>query len=398
MIVMNFEEIKACSDSSFMPTYGRFPVAIASGKGSVVTDVEGKEYIDFTSGIGVNSLGHADEGWIDAVTAQVKKTAHVSNLYYNPTTVALAAKLCEVSGFGKAFLCNSGAEANECAIKLARKYSFDKYGAGRGTVITLVDSFHGRTMATLTATGQDVFHQFFDPFLPGFRYANKTMESVLEQFDDTVCAILMEPIQGEGGVMPLDPDFIKGVAALCAEKDVLLMFDEVQTGIARTGALYAWENTGVRPDVLTSAKGLAGGLPIGACLCCEELGGVLGAGTHGTTFGGNPVACAGALHVLDTVTNPGFLAEVRQKGEYIGQSLLKMPNVAEVRGQGMMIGIVLKSGTAKGVANRCVEKGLLVLTAKTLVRLLPPLNITAEEIKKGLIILESALAEEAGEC
>lgn len=395
---MNFEEIKAQSDSSFMPTYGRFPVAIASGKGSVVTDVEGKEYIDFTSGIGVNSLGHADEGWINAVTEQVKKTAHVSNLYYNPTTVALAAKLCEASGFGKAFLCNSGAEANECAIKLARKYSFDKYGAGRSTVLTLVDSFHGRTMATLTATGQDVFHQFFDPFLPGFRYAEKTIESVREQLDDTVCAILMEPIQGEGGVMPLDPDFIKEVAALCAEKDVLLMFDEVQTGIARTGALYAWENTGVRPDVLTSAKGLAGGLPIGACLCREELGAVLCSGTHGTTFGGNPVACAAALHVLDTVTKPDFLTEVRKKGEYIRQSLLKMPNVAEVRGQGMMIGIVLKSGTSKGVANRCVEKGLLVLTAKTLVRLLPPLNITAEEIKKGLVILESALSEEAGGC
>lgn len=393
--MMNFEEIKAQSDSCFMPTYGRFPVAIASGKGSTVTDTQGKEYIDFTSGIGVNSLGHAEAGWVEAVTQQIKKTAHISNLYYNPATVAMGAKLCEASGFGKAFLCNSGAEANECAIKLARKYSFDKYGAGRSTIITLVDSFHGRTMATLTATGQDVFHQFFDPFLQGFRYAEKTMASVLEQWDDTVCAVLMEPIQGEGGVMPLEPEFIKEVAALCAEKDVLLMFDEVQTGVARTGALYAWENTGIRPDVLTSAKGLAGGLPIGACLCREELGAVLGAGTHGTTFGGNPVACAGALHVLETVTKPEFLAEVRQKGEYIKQSILKMPNVAEVRGQGMMIGIVLKSGTAKAVANKCVEKGLLVLTAKTLVRLLPPLNITAEELKKGLAILETALSEEA---
>lgn len=378
-----------------MPTYGRFPVAIASGNGAVVTDTEGKEYIDFTSGIGVNCLGHAEPGWVDAVTAQLKKTAHVSNLYYNPATVELGRRLCGASGFGKVFLCNSGAEANECAIKLARKYSFDKYGAGRSTILTLQDSFHGRTMATLTATGQETFHQFFGPFLPGFRYAQKTMASVKEQWDETVCAILMEPIQGEGGVMPLDPCFVEEVAAFCAEKDILLMFDEVQTGVGRTGTLYAWENIGVRPDVLTTAKGLAGGLPIGACLCKEEFGSVLGAGAHGTTFGGNPVACAGALHVLETVNTPDFLAEVRKKGAYLKENLSRMKNVAKVRGQGMMLGIVLEKGTAKGVADRCVEKGLLVLTAKTLVRLLPPLNITADAIKRGLAVLETALAEEA---
>ena len=392
---MSFEEIKKKSEESVMPTYGKFPVAIESGKGSVVTDTQGKQYIDFTSGIGVNSLGHAESGWIAAVTEQINKCAHVSNLYYNPTTVEMGAKLCEISGFSKVFLCNSGAEANECAIKLARKYSFDKYGEGRSTIISLVDSFHGRTMATVTATGQDSFHQYFHPFLPGFRYAKKTVQDLLSQWDETVCAVMMEPIQGEGGVMPLDPAFVKEAAALCKEKDVLLIFDEVQTGVGRTGKFFAWENIGVQPDVLTSAKGLAGGLPVGACLCKEELGNVLGAGAHGTTFGGNPVACAGALRVMEAVTADGFLDDVQKKGRYIKECILKMENVAEVRGQGLMIGIVLKSGTAKGVADRCVANGLLVLTAKALVRLLPPLNITPEELKKGLAILEKSLAEEA---
>lgn len=392
---MSFEEIKNKSEASIMPTYGKFPVAIESGKGSIVTDTEGKQYIDFTSGIGVNSLGYAEPGWVAAVTEQIGKCAHVSNLFYNPTTVEMSAKLCQVSGFGKAFLCNSGAEANECAIKLARKYSFDKYGEGRSTIISLIDSFHGRTMATITATGQDSFHQYFYPFLPGFRYAEKNMEGLLSQWDDTVCAVIMEPIQGEGGVMPLDPAFVKEAAALCKEKDVLLIFDEVQTGVGRTGNFFAWENIGVQPDVLTSAKGLAGGLPVGACLCKEELGSVLGSGAHGTTFGGNPVACAGALQVMKTVTADGFLGEVQAKGQYMKECILKMENVEEVRGQGMMIGIVLKSGTSKGVADRCVANGLLVLTAKALVRLLPPLNITPEELKKGLAILEKSLAEEA---
>lgn len=375
-----------------MPTYGRYDVAFVSGNGSTLTDTQGKEYIDFTSGIGVNSVGHANPAWTQAVIKQVLSIAHVSNYYYSPTTVALGKALCEASGFSKAFLGNSGAEANECAFKIARKYSFDKYGDGRGTIISLKNSFHGRTIATVTATGQDVFHQYFHPFAPGFRYAEKSIESVLEQLDETVCAVIMEPIQGEGGVVPIEKEFVEKLSALCKEKDLVLIFDEVQTGVGRTGKLFAWEHYGIRPDVLTTAKGLAGGLPIGACLCTEQFGGVLTAGTHGTTFGGNPAACAGALEVLKQVTAPGFLENVRKNGEMMRAEISKMPNVELVRGEGMMIGIVLKKGDAHEVAQKCLDNGLLVLTAKTLVRLLPPLTTSRAEIEKGLEILRSCLA------
>ena len=388
---MNFEDIKQLGDDSFMPTYSRFNAAIVSGKGACVYDVAGKEYVDFTSGIGVNSLGYGDRKWIEAVTNQAASLQHISNLYYNPTSVRMAVMLCEKSGFDKVFLCNSGAEANECAIKLARKYSFDKYGKDRSDIITLVNSFHGRTVTTLSATGQESFHNYFFPFTEGFKYAKANdINDLVEKIDGKTCAVMLETIQGEGGVVPLDGEFIKQAAEICAEKDVLLIIDEVQTGVGRTGKFYSWEHFGVRPDVLTSAKGLGNGLPIGACLCKKEYGNVLSSGQHGTTFGGNPVVCAGALEVLKRIDDD-FLREVAEKGNYIKNKLSKMAKVKEVRGQGLMIGIILKDDNAKEVAAKCVENGLLILTAKKLLRMLPPLTITYEEIDKGLLILEKTI-------
>lgn len=387
---MTFDDIKSSEQENLMHTYSRFPVALAEGKGSTAYDISGKEYIDFTSGIGVNSLGYADEGWSKAVACQASKIQHISNIYYSPLQTAVAEKLCALTGFDKVFLCNSGAEANECAIKLARKYSFDKYGnVGRNKIVTLVNSFHGRTMATLTATGQDAMHNYFFPFIDGFVYAKAdSIDSLNSVIDDSVCAVLIELVQGEGGVRPLDNDFVKYIEKLCKEKDLLFMVDEVQTGVSRTGAFYCYQKFGVQPDVITSAKGLGGGLPIGACLCTKRLSNVLTAGTHGTTFGGNPVACAGALEVLNRVTSDEFLKEVEAKGEYIRSKLVKMTGVKEVRGMGMMIGIVTEKDNAKKIANDCVENGLLILLAKNLLRMLPPLNITYEEINKGLAILE----------
>ncbi len=391
---MTFEEIRNDEQQYMMHTYGRFQTALVSGKGAIAKDVNGKEYVDFTSGIGVNCLGYCDEGWVKAVSEQAAKLQHISNLYYSPLQTEVAKKLCELTGFDKVFLCNSGAEANECAIKMARKYSFDKYGQGRQKIITLVNSFHGRTVTTLAATGQEVFHNFFFPFTEGFGYAEANhLDSLKSCINEEVCAVFIELIQGEGGVMPLDKDFVKAVAAICAEKDILLMVDEVQTGVARTGAVYCYQHYGIQPDVITSAKGLGGGVPIGACLCSEKLGNVMTAGTHGTTFGGNPIACAAAKEVLSRVTTPEFLAEVKAKGSYIREKLQAMPNVKEVRGMGMMIGIVTEKDNAKAVAGKCVENGLLILTAKNLLRLLPPLNITYEEIDRGLNILKKVMEE-----
>ena len=389
---MNFEEIKQDEQQYLMHTYGRFQTALVSGKGAVAKDVDGKEYIDFTSGIGVNSLGYCDEGWVKAVTAQAATLQHISNLYYSPLQTAVAKKLCELTGFDKVFLCNSGAEANECAIKIARKYSFDKYGSGRQKIVTLVNSFHGRTVTTLAATGQDVFHNFFFPFTEGFEYAAaNNIEDLKAHLTDGVCAVFVELIQGEGGVMPLEPAYVEEVQKLCQEKDILFMIDEVQTGISRTGHFYCYQGYGLQPDVVTSAKGLGGGVPIGACLCSEKLSDVMTAGTHGTTFGGNPLACAGAVEVLSRVAEPGFLQEVREKGDYFRAALASMGNVSEVRGQGLMIGIVTEKDNAKEIAAKCVENGLLVLTAKDLVRLLPPLTITYEEIDRGLAILKKVM-------
>lgn len=389
---MSIEHIVQDEKKYMMHTYGRFGVAIESGKGATAVDVDGRQYIDFTTGIGVNALGYCDEGWVKAVTEQLNKVQHISNLYYSPVQVECAKQLCSRTGFDKVFFGNSGAEANECAIKLARKYSFDKYGNGRNEIIALNNSFHGRTVTTLSATGQDVFHQYFFPFTDGFVFADANdLESVKALMNDKTCAVMIELIQGEGGVMPLDRDFVLGVEKLCNDNDLVLIIDEVQTGVGRTGKLYCYENYSIEPDIITSAKGLGGGLPFGACLCSEKLSCVLGAGTHGTTFGGNPVACAGAIEILNRVDNPEFLAQVNEKGEYIREKLLKMNGVTQVRGMGMMIGIVLEKDNAKEVAARCVENGLLILTAKSLLRLLPPLNISYEDIDRGLKILEKSL-------
>ena len=389
---MTLDEIQKQHDAALMPTYGRFPVALASGHGATAIDVEGRAYIDFGSGIGVNALGYCDEGWVRAVQEQAAALQHISNLYYSPVQVQFAAELCAATGMGRVFLCNSGAEANECAIKLARKYSFDKYGKGRSTIVGLENSFHGRTLTTLSATGQDVFHQYFFPFTEGFSFAKAgDLDSLKDKLDGSVCAVLLECVQGEGGVVALDKAYVQAVQALCRERDVLLLVDEVQTGAGRTGTFLACEQLGLQPDVVTMAKGLGGGLPIGACLCTQALGGVMSAGMHGSTFGGNPVACAAGRYMLSRLTQPAFLEEVARKGAAIRQRLAAMPHVREVRGMGMMIGVVLDAGPARAVAEDCLQNGLLILTAKTLLRLLPPLNITREELDKGLSILESVL-------
>ena len=389
---MTLDEIQKQHDAALMPTYGRFPVALASGHGATAIDVEGRAYIDFGSGIGVNALGYCDEGWVRAVQEQAAALQHISNLYYSPVQVQFAAELCAATGMGRVFLCNSGAEANECAIKLARKYSFDKYGKGRSTIVGLENSFHGRTLTTLSATGQDVFHQYFFPVTEGFSFAKAgDLDSLKDKLDGSVCAVLLECVQGEGGVVALDKAYVQAVQALCRERDVLLLVDEVQTGAGRTGTFLACEQLGLQPDVVTMAKGLGGGLPIGACLCTQALGGVMSAGMHGSTFGGNPVACAAGRYMLSRLTQPAFLEEVARKGAAIRQRLAAMPHVREVRGMGMMIGVVLDAGTARAVAEDCLQNGLLILTAKTLLRLLPPLNITREELDKGLSILESVL-------
>ena len=392
---MSFETIKQQHDNALMPTYGRFPVALKGGKNATAYDEDGKCYIDFGSGIGVTSLGYCDEGYIKAVTEQLHTAQNFSNLSYNQTQIDCAQSLCERTGMARVFFGNSGAEANECAIKLARKYSFDKYGKGRSTVITLCNSFHGRTVTTLAATGQDVFHNYFFPFTGDFVYAPANDLEALKTFDDgTVCAVMLECVQGEGGVLPLETDYLRAVRRLCDEHDWVMIVDEVQTGIGRTGKLLAIEHADVKPDVVTLAKGLGGGLPIGACLCAERFSDVMSAGMHGSTFGGNPVVCAGASYVLSVVDTPEFLADVRRKGEYITARLQAMPHVKAVRGRGMMLGVVLEDDiAAKDVVNACLENGLLILTAKTLLRLLPPLSISQEELDRGLTILETVLKE-----
>lgn len=382
---MNTIEI---SEKYLMKTYGRQPMAAASGQNCVCTDEDGKQYIDFGSGIGTNSLGYCNDAWADAVCKQVRKIQHTSNYYYTDVQAAFVQKLCGITGYQKAFLGNSGAEANECAIKLARKYSFDKYGEGRGTIITLKNSFHGRTMMTLTATGQDVFHNYFFPFPTGFAYAEaNNLDDLKSKLDGTVCAVMMEMIQGEGGVCAMDKEFVQAAAKLCEENDILFIVDEVQTGVGRTGTFLASEQFGVHPNVTTLAKGLGGGLPIGCCLADEKCAEVMGPSSHGSTFGGNPVVCAGALAVLEQVSAEGFLEKVQQKAAYIREAVAKCSDVAAVTGLGLMIGIALKTKDAHDVMDKARENGLLILTAKEKVRLLPPLTISQEEIEKGLKIL-----------
>lgn len=390
---MTFAEIQKTADQYLMPTYAHFPVALERGENATFYGPDGKAYIDFTAGIGVNIFGVNDAGWKAAVQAQLDRLQHTSNLYYNETVASAAKLLCTRAGFDKVLFCNSGAEANECAIKLARKYSFDKYGEGRHNIISLQNSFHGRTLATITATGQAHYHEFFMPFLQGFRYANAgDGKQLTDLLDGTVCAILLEGIQGEGGVLEVSPEYMQLVRKVCNENDMVMIMDEVQTGVGRTGKLFTFENSGVKPDVLTCAKGIGGGLPMGACLCNAALGNTLTAGTHGTTFGGNPVACAGSIEILNRLDD-AFLQTVCEKGAYIREKVLTFTDVESVRGQGLMLGIDLKTKKAADIAARACAEGLLILTAKSALRMLPPLTISYDEIDQGLAILEKILAE-----
>lgn len=390
--MINNSNIKDIDKQFVAPTYARFDVLLESAKDGIISG-DGAEYIDFGTGIGVSAFGASDTVWADAVCAQARKLSHVSNLYYTEPCARLAEMLCERTGMKKVFFGNSGAEANECAIKTARKYSHDKYGAdsGRDTVVTLVNSFHGRTMLTLAATGQDVFHTDFGPFPTGFKHTPANdLDALYAALTPDVCALMVECVQGEGGVLPLDAEFIKTAEALCKEKDILLIVDEVQTGNGRTGALYAYMNFGVTPDIVTTAKGLGGGLPIGACMLGEKVEDTLGAGKHGSTFGGNPIACAGAITVIERLDD-AFLQTVREKAEYLQNKLANIKGVRSVSGMGLMLGLELEEKDAKSVVAECMKKGLLVLTAKTKVRLLPPLNLTYEQIDRAVEILKESI-------
>ena len=376
-----------------MHTYGRYDVALAKGKGAVAYDEDGKRYIDVSSGIGVNSLGYCDDGWVQAVTAQAQTIQHMSNYFYSAQASQLAEKLCTLTNMSKVCFGNSGAEANECAIKIARKYSFDKYGDARNEIITLRNSFHGRTVTTLSATGQDVFHNYFFPFTDGFSFVEAgDMDALKAAVTDKTCAVMLELIQGEGGVNILDKDYVKALVAYCNDNDILVIIDEVQTGVARTGKLFAFQNYGVQPDLFTAAKGLGGGLPIGVCVCGEKLDGVMTPSTHGSTFGANPVVCAGANYVIDTVSTEAFLQDVREKGDYLEQQLRTIPAVKNVRRIGLMVGIEIEQD-AHDIAVKCVQNGLLIITAKDVLRMLPPLTITKENIDEAITILKNTLEE-----
>ena len=392
---MNLEELKALDEQYVMHSYSRFPVAIDHGKGATVWDTEGKEYIDFTAGIGVSSLGYADEGWQKAVMEQAAKLGHISNLFYSEPYAKVAQKLCTRAGMANVMFANSGAEGNEAMIKLARKYSFDKYGKGRGTVITLHNSFHGRTITTLAATGQDKFHNYFFPFTEGFRYADANdLDSVEAVAGHDVCAVMMELVQGEGGVLPLEVKFVQAVAGLCAKRDWLLLIDEVQSGIGRTGTLFAFQQYGIQPDAVSFAKGIAGGLPFGGVMASEKCREVFAPGTHGTTFGGNPIAAAAACYVLDTIDDT-LLAQVKEKGDYLRAQIeaMNLPCLGATRGLGLMIGIEVKGEqTNRELAAKLIEHGLLILTAGPGLRMLPPLVISQEEMDKGLAILKATLS------
>lgn len=381
-------------DSYVIHSYGRYPLVMDSGSERTCTDENNKEYIDFGSGIGTNSLGFCDEDWAEAVCRQARTLQHSSNYYYTAVQGEFAETLCKSTGYEKVFFCNSGAEANECAIKSARKYSFDKYGKGRHTIITLVNSFHGRTMATLSATGQETFHNYFFPFLEGFVHVEaNNIDDLKSKIDNTVCAVMLEYVQGEGGVVALDKEFVDAVYELCGQRDILVIADEVQTGVGRTGKLLAGEHYGKKADITTLAKGIAGGIPMGACLFGEKVKEVLTPGTHGSTFGGNPIACAGGNAVFAKVTGEGFLDEVSKKADYIKSRLAECSEVESVSGLGLMIGITLKNKNAADVVKTALDKGLLLLTAKTKVRLLPPLNIGYDELERGMNILIDILED-----
>lgn len=373
-------------------TYGRLPVEFVSGKGSVLRDSEGKEYIDLGSGIAVNIFGIADDEWVSAVTSQLTKLQHTSNYYYTEPQADLAKQICERTNMKKVFFGNSGAEANECAIKTARKYGNKVLGFENPVIITLKNSFHGRTVTTLTATGQDVFHKDFGPFTPGFVYAeaNNREELLRLSEENDCCAVMMELIQGEGGVMALDKDYVEYARELCTEKNMLLIIDEVQTGNGRSGCLYSFMNYGIQPDIFTTAKGLGGGLPIGAAVLGEKVKDILTAGDHGSTFGGNPVCAAGALNVFGRIDDE-LLTSVKEKSEYIISELKDLDGVESISGMGLMLGIKTKKD-AKAILKECLNRGVLVLTAKDKVRLLPALNIPMAELKKGIEILKEVIS------
>ena len=376
-------------------TYGRFPVELVSGKGCLLTDSEGKTYIDLTSGIGVTAFGIADDEWVAATTAQLQKLQHVSNLYYTEPCAKLAQLLCEKTGMKKVFFSNSGAESNECAIKVARRYSAEKKGADCYTILTLEKSFHGRTLTTLAATGQDHFHALFQPLTPGFIHVEPNNVVALEKAvaENKIAGIMLECVQGEGGVNPLTQEFVSAAAKLAKEHDIPLMIDEVQTGNGRTGSLYAYMQFGIQPDIVSTAKGLGGGLPIGATLLSEKVQFVLGPGDHGSTYGGNPVSCAGALSIINRLDD-AMMQQVKEKSAYVFQTLTGVKGVESVTGMGLMIGIKTVK-PAKEVVNACMARGVLALTAKDKVRLLPALNIPMEQLKQAVEVIKAVCEEDA---
>ncbi len=373
-------------------TYNRFPVNIVKGKGSVVYDSDGKKYIDMGSGIGVTSFGIADDRWQAAITEQIAKVQHMSNLYYTDPCVNLAELLCQKTGMKKVFFSNSGAEANECAIKAARKYASDTYGEDRYTIVTINNSFHGRTLTTLAATGQEHYHELFRPLTPGFVSIDPEI-GALETLGKTtkIAAVMMECIQGEGGVLPLPAEFIKGAEQWCRDNGALLIIDEVQTGNGRTGQLYSYMNFGIHPDIVSTAKGLSGGLPLGATLLSEKVQDVFGFGDHGTTFGGNPVCCAAAVSILSRIDD-ALLAEVREKSQFVLEAFRGAKGIECVSGMGLMIG-VKPVAPAADVVKACMEQGVLCLTAKDKVRLLPALNISWDDLKNAVATIKAVCAK-----
>ena len=387
---MEFSTLQQLENTYMAETFSRFPVAIERGEGATLFDTEGKRYVDFGSGIAVNIFGANDEKWKAAVIDQLSRIQHVSNYYYSEPQLDLAELLCFRTGAKRVFFANSGAEANECALKAARKYSFDKYGEGRKKIISLNGSFHGRTLFTLTATGQQAFHRFFGPFVPEVVSVDANMQAV-EKESENACAVIIECVQGESGVEALEKGFVRALRAFCDEHDILLICDEVQSGNGRTGKFCAYEHYGITPDIMTTAKGLGGGLPIGACLFFEKTEHTLKPGDHGSTFGGNPVCCAGAVSIVSRLTED-FLLEVQGKAEYLRAKLKGFDGVKRVTGLGLMIGLEVEK-PAKEIAQNCLKRGLLVLTAHEKVRIVPPLNITKTEMDEGLTILREVLAQ-----
>ena len=387
---MEFSTLQQLENTYMAETFSRFPVAIERGEGATLFDTEGKRYVDFGSGIAVNIFGANDEKWKAAVIDQLSRIQHVSNYYYSEPQLDLAELLCFRTGAKRVFFANSGAEANECALKAARKYSFDKYGEGRKKIVSLNGSFHGRTLFTLTATGQQAFHRFFGPFVPEVVSVDANMQAV-EKESENACAVIIECVQGESGVEALDKGFVRALRTFCDEHDILLICDEVQTGNGRTGKFCAYEHYGITPDIMTTAKGLGGGLPIGACLFFEKTEHTLKPGDHGSTFGGNPVCCAGAVSIVSRLTED-FLLEVQGKAEYLRAKLKGFDGVKRVTGLGLMIGLEVEK-PAKEIAQNCLKRGLLVLTAHEKVRIVPPLNITKTEMDEGLTILREVLAQ-----